>query len=1069
MPGFVHLHTHSPYSFLDGASSVDDLVAAAVDLGHDALALTDTNGLYGAVRFWNAARERGLKPIFGTELRLVDSDPVTLLALDRSGWTSLCRVVSAAQLAGEKTKPIATFALVADQADGLIALSESDDAETLARLREVFGDRLYAELVDRWGPADIDRCDARAELAAELGIATVVTNDVRYARPEARQLFDVLRCIDLGTTVDAAGKQLAANGERWLKSEALLRARLGHHPAGFANTRAIADRCDLDLGFGYQRLPGFPAPDGYTAFSFLYSLCQDGARAKYGGMTPAVSKQLAHELDVIHRCGLAEFFLINWDIVRFCNERRIPAQGRGSAADSIVAYVLDITKVDPIAHNLLFERFLTEDSHTMPDIDLDIATNDREEVIQYVYRKYGEQYAAMVCNVVTYRSRSASREVAKALGFRAEVIDRLARSLDTPRFDSRMVIKPAGGSSLGSLDGRHDANVDEVPSEGPPAGQSALNDVEQARWPLYKKIVEEIADFPRHLSIHNGGMLITALPLVDTVPIERATMPGRNVVQFDKRDVEDLGLIKMDLLGLRTLSLIKDAVAMIDELHGVRLDLGTLALDDPAVYDLICEVDTIGLFQVESRAQAQALPRVLPRNFADIVVEVAIIRPGPLQGNMVNPYINRRQGREPVSYAHPLLEPILKETLGVILFQEQILRVSMAVAGFSAAEADKLRRAMSRARSSEDMERLRAPFVKGSLEHGLDDPTANLIFGQIAAFAEFGFCKSHAAAFALTAYHTAHLKLYYPAEFYVGLFNNQPMGFYSPAVIAGDVKRHGIRMLPVDVNRSQAKAIVERRAETGGPADVIDSSKTIARHRSCRVHDVRLGLASVKGLGEAEADAVLEERHRGAFASFDDFARRVGMKEEALRNLALVGAFDGLGEQRRALLWRARDAHRTSPTFTRPVLAYPTTTAPSLPALSEQERAALDYRITGIPTGPQVMRFYRERLETRGVRTSVGIQERAHGSTVVVAGAMVVKQHPETAKGHVFLSLEDEYGLVNIIIRPATYAKYKPVVDLGGAVVVEGTLQHVDGVVSVLARRLDELALFVKLVSRDWQ
>ena len=1087
---FVHLRTHSNYSFLDGASSVDDLVDAAVELGHDALALTDTNGLYGAVRFWNAARARRVKPIFGAELRLADSDPVTVLALDRTGWTSLCRIVSAAQLGGEKTKPIATFALVAEHAEGLVALSESDDAETLARLREVFGDRIFAELVDRWGPVDIERCDSRAELAAGLGIATVVTNDVRHARPAARRLYDVLRCIDLGCTVDEAGKRLAANGERWLKSEAELRARLGHHPAAFANARAIADRCVLDLGFGYQRLPGFAVPDGYTAFSFLYALCQDGVRAKYGGMTPAVSRQLAHELDVIHRCGLAEFFLINWDIVRFCNERRIPAQGRGSAADSIVAYVLDITKVDPIAHDLLFERFLTEDSHTMPDIDLDIATNDREDVIQYVYRTYGERHAAMVCNVVTYRSRSASREVAKALGFRSEVIDLMAKSLDTPRFDSRMEVGqvielPVRGREGGRPLARNSAppfasqsgSVVPVPqrslADAPLPSTTAwfadqLNELERARWPLFRKLVSEIADFPRHLSIHNGGMLITALPLVDTVPIERATMPGRNVVQFDKRDVEDLGLIKMDLLGLRTLSLIKDAVAMIDELHGVRLDLGTIALDDPAVYDLICEVDTIGLFQVESRAQAQALPRVLPRSFADIVVEVAIIRPGPLQGNMVNPYIRRRQGREPVTYPHPLLEPILKETLGVILFQEQILRVAMAVAGFTAAEADKLRRAMSRARSSEDMERLRAPFVAGSLAHGLDDVTANLIFGQIAAFAEFGFCKSHAAAFALTAYHTAHLKLYYPAEFYVGLFNNQPMGFYSPAVIAGDAKRHGIRMLPVDVNRSQPKAVVERRDEHA-PADVLDSSKTIARHRACRTHDVRLGLRGVKGLGVAEADAIVRERERGRFASFDDFARRVGLTEEALRNLALVGAFDGLGEQRRALLWRSRDAHRASPTFTRPVLAFPTTAAPSLPALSEQERAALDYRITGIPTGPQVMRFYRERLAMRGVRTSADIQRHAHGASVVVAGAMVVKQHPETAKGHVFLSLEDEYGLVNIIIRPATYATYKPVVDRGGAVAVEGTLQHVDGVVSVLARRLDELALFVKLASRDWQ
>jgi error-prone DNA polymerase len=1052
---FVHLHTHSCYSFLDGASSVDDLLDAAVEQGQDALALTDTNGLYGAVRFWNAAHARGVKPIFGAELRLVDGDPVTLLAMDRTGWTSLCRVVSAAQLAGEKTKPRATFALVAGESAGLVALSESDDAETLVRLREVFGDRLYAELVDRWGPADIDRCDGRAELAAELGIATVVTNDVRYARPEARELHDVLRCIDLGCTVDEAGKRLAANGERWLKGEAALRERLGHHPAALANARAIADRCELDLGFGYQRLPGFTVPDGHTAFSFLYTLCQDGARAKYGGMTPAVSRQLAHELDVIHRCGLAEFFLINWDIVRFCNERRIPAQGRGSAADSIVAYLLDITKVDPIAHDLLFERFLTEDSHTMPDIDLDIATNDREEVIQYVYRKYGEKFAAMVCNVVTYRARSSSREVAKALGFRAEIVDRMAKSIDAPRFASR---GPEGVPFVGEAD-----------VEAPPvqAFADVLNDLERARWPLFQRIVEEIADFPRHLSIHNGGMLITALPLVDTVPIERATMPGRNVVQFDKRDVEDLGLIKMDLLGLRTLSLIKDAVAMIDELHGVRLDLGTLPLDDPAVYDLICEVDTIGIFQVESRAQAQALPRVRPRNFADIVVEVAIIRPGPLQGNMVNPYINRRQGREPVSYAHPLLEPILKETLGVILFQEQILRVSMAIAGFTATEADRLRRAMSRARSSEDMETLRAPFVRGALAHGVNDATANLIFSQIAAFAEFGFCKSHAAAFALTAYHTAHLKLYYPAEFYVGLFNNQPMGFYSPAVIAGDAKRHGIRMLPVDVNRSVQRAAIE--AHGPDPRDVADTSRTIAAHRACRVHDVRLGLISVKGLGEAEADAIVSERERAPYRSFDDFAKRVGLKEEALRNLALVGAFDALGEPRRALLWRARDAHRASPAFSRPVLAYPTTDAPSLPALSEQERTALDYRITGIPTGPQVMRFYRERLAARGVRSSADLQRGRHGTLVSIAGAMVVKQHPETAKGHVFLSLEDEFGLANIIIRPATYATYKPVVDLGGAVVVEGTLQHVDGVVSVMARRLEALALFVKLASHDWQ
>src|SRR5687767_14641081 len=1067
---FVHLHCHSAYSFLDGASTPEELVDAAAEHGMDALALTDANGLYGAVRFWGAAKERGIKPIFGVELTLLDlgiGERVVLLAKDRQGWTSLCRIVSAAQLAGEKTKPRATLELVERDAAGLFALVETEDPVTLAQLAAVFGDSLYQELVDRWGPDDEARCDRLQALAAEHGIGTVITNDVRYAIAEGRRLHDVMRCIDTGTTLDEAGELLSRNGERWLKSEAELRARLDRFPDAFANARRIADACDVDLDFGHQRLPGFPAPEGHTAFSFLYSLCQDGARAKYGKITPAVSKQLAHELEVIDKCGLAEFFLINWDIVRFCGERRIPAQGRGSAADSIVAYVLDITKVDPIEHDLLFERFLTEDSRTMPDIDLDIATNDREEVIQYVYRKYGERYAAMVCNVVTYRARSASREVAKALGFRPETIDRMARSIDQIAVDPRGHYPSAGHhphyGGVGLEEPRPVSDTIETLAE-------IFDDRERERFPLFREITQAIADLPRHLSIHNGGMLITAQPLIDTVPIERATMPDRNVVQFDKRDVEDLGLVKMDLLGLRTLSLIKDAVADIEARHGERLELGTIALDDKAVYDLICEVDTIGLFQVESRAQAQALPRVRPRCFADIVVEVAIIRPGPLQGNMVNPYINRRQGREPVTYAHPLLEPILKETLGVILFQEQILRVAMAVAGFSANAADQLRRAMSRARSSADMEKLRPPFVEAARAKGVSDDVAHEIFRQIAAFAEFGFCKSHAAAFALTAYHTAHLKLYYPAEFYVGLFNNQPMGFYSPAVIAGDAKRHGVAILPVDVARSKEKAIVEECSHEGDALHPVDSSNTIARRRTCRVHDVRLGFESAKDLGAPEAEGIVHEREmNGPFTGFDQFARRVGLKEEALRNLALLGAFDAFGEARRELLWRARDAHRTSPAFTRPALALPTSDAPTLPTLTEQERVALDYRITGIPTGPQIMRFYRADLDRRGVLTAAALASVSDGATVHVAGAVVVKQHPETAKGHVFLSLEDETGIANVIIRPATYRQHKRVLDANAAVVVTGTLQSVDGATSVLATRLDGLALFVKIAAREWQ
>src|SRR5438093_1014067 len=1013
MPGWVELHCHSNSSFLDAASDVGDLVDAAADAGMDALALTDTNGLYGAVRFANAAKERGLKPLYGAELHLLDAGHLVVIARDRQGWTSLCRIISAAQLAGEKTKPRATFALVRENAAGLFALtgcahgavpravrsSDLDAArETLARLASVFGERCYVELSDHLDPDGPVICDTLASLAGEQGLGCVVTNNVHYARPEGRRLHDVLRCIDLGLTLDEAGKALKPNGEYWLKDEVSLRQRLDRFDEAFRNARVIADACADDLlglgpgvrggdapstFVGKDRLPGFPVPEGHTAFSFLYALCQEGARERYPRITPAVSRQLAHELDVIDRTGLAEFFLINWDIVRFCKERRIPAQGRGSAADSIVAYVLDITKVDPIKHDLLFERFLTEDSRTMPDIDLDIATNDREEVIQYVYAKYGERYAAMVCNVVRYRARSASREVAKALGFRAKTIDRMAKSIDQYHVDPTIYPSAAMHPAY-----RHPGREAEHGWEGPRALPDTLEGLleifdakERERFPLFRELTLAIADFPRHLSIHNGGMLITAQPLVDTVPIERATMPGRNVAQFDKRDVEDLGLVKMDLLGLRTLSLVKDAVADIEARHGELLELGSLPLDDPAVYDLICEVDTIGLFQVESRAQAQALPRVRPRNFADIVVEV-------------------------------------------------------------------------------------------------------------------GFCKSHAAAFALTAYHTAHLKLYYPAEFYVGLLNNQPMGFYSPAVIAGDAERHGVAILPVDVNRSFAKAVCEEapvrspegasvlagpsldrvgsrvplRAEAPSGSRPVDTSKAIATHRKCRDHDVRIGFGSVKGLGDEEASAVVRERELGGhFKSFDEFATRVRLKEEALRNLALVGAFDSFGEPRRALLWRARDAHRTSPSYVRRALSLPTTAAPSLPPVGEQERTALDYRITGIPTGPQIMRSYREDLARRGVLRACDLESRRHGSYVLIAGAVAVKQHPETAKGHVFLSLEDETGISNIIIRPATYRRYKRVLDSDAAVVVGGTLQTVDGVISVTAQRLDALQLFAKIAAREWQ
>ncbi len=999
------------------------------------------------MRFWNYAQERGLHAIVGTELRLEDGDHLVLLAQDNSGWTSLCRLLSRGQLAGEKAAPRFTRELLRDHAEGLVCLSgcargivartmragDRDAARRhLLRLCEIFGERLYVELEHHLTPDDDSVADALGALADDLGLPVVATNNVHYARPEGRELHDVLRCIDLGTTLAEAGHALKPNGEYRLKSGSELAPLFARRPDALANALALARSCAVDLRFRYQRLPGFEVPQGHTAFFYLYALCHEGLRQKYHPVTPAAARQLQRELDVIERTKLAEFFLINWDIVRFCKEKGIPAQGRGSAANSIVAYVLDITKVDPIVHDLLFERFLTEDATTMPDIDLDIATNDREDVIQYVYAKYGADYAAMVCNVVTYRARSATREVAKALGYPPEAVDRLAKLVDV-----------------------HEAY--DVPA-------SLAGVVGDERFAHLRDLVVRIAGFPRHLSIHNGGMLITAAPLIDTVPVERATMPGRVVCQFDKRDVEDLGLIKMDLLGLRTLSLVKDARAMLVQRHGTEVDLDHLPLDDEAVYDLLCEVDTIGVFQVESRAQAQALPRVRPRTFADIVVEVAIIRPGPLQGNAVNPYINRRQGREPVTYLHPALEPILKETLGVILFQEQILKVAMAIAGFSPSQADRLRRAMSRARSSADMERLREPFLEGALAHGVGREVAEQVFHQIAGFADFGFCKSHAAAFALVAYQTAWLKLYYPAEFFVALLNNQPMGFYSPAVVAGDAKRHGIAILPVDVSRSVEQACVE-----DGRAGDDRTQGTLARARVCRTHHVRLGFGSVDSLGEAEAKALVVEREQnGPYRSFEDTARRVSLKAEALRNLALVGAFDQFGEPRRSLLWRARDAHRLSPGFARASLPIPPGEAPALPPLTERDRAALDYRITGIPTGQQAMRFYREELDRRGALRSGDLARRRHGERVRIAGAVVVKQRPATAKGHVFLSLEDEDGLANVILRPKTYERFKMILAENDALVVEGVLQRQDGVVSILAERLTGIELFVRIETHMW-
>jgi len=1012
MPDYVELHCHTNYSMLDGASHPEELLDRAQELGMDRMAVTDHDGLYGAVRFWRGARERGIKPIIGAELTLDGGYHLTLLARNNTGYSNLSRLISHAQLSHSKGQASLPFTTLAQQKEGLICLSGCSRGEIASHLvagrkkealtigkryLDLFGrESFWMEVQRHLLPEDQRLAGRLVGLADHLHVGVVATNDVHYAHRTGHCLHDVLTCIANHTTLDEAGSLLRPNSEYYLKSAQEMEELFSHLPQALANTRAIAEECDVDLNFSAHRLPPFDLPPGETASSYLRRLCLEGARRKYHPLTERVREQLDHELEVIERTGLSEYFLIVWDICRYAHERGIPAQGRGSAANSVVAYLLDITRVDPIAHNLLFERFLSEEANTMPDIDVDFSTDHREEVIGYVYDKYGEEHTAMVCNVVTFRARSAVRDVGKALGFPLPLLDQVAKALDT--------------RSASSVE-------EELERVNGFAEKTAY-----LPWRQLIELCREIDSFPRHLSIHVGGMIITAKPLVEIAPLERATMPGRVVVQFNKDDVEDLGLIKIDLLALRTLSLIYEALQLIKEHRGVELDLESIPLDDPVVYEMLCRADTIGTFQVESRAQAQTLPRMRPQKFEDIVVEVALIRPGPLQGNMVHPYLQRRAGLEEVTYLHPALEPALAETMGVIIFQEQILKVAMAIAAFTPGEADQLRRAMSRNRSHEAMEKLRGRFVAGALAKGLDEDTAQGVFDQLAGFAEFGFCKSHAAAFARTAYETLYLKAYYPAEFYCGLLNAQPMGFYSPAVVVGDAKRHGVKILPVDVNRSEARCIVEDG-------------------------HLRLGFSYVDGLGEASLEILEEARGEGPYYSLRDFCRRTRLARRVVENLIMVGAMDGWGKARRDLVWELGTiSYQEGEMDLSPPLE-----EIDLPQLSPDEEIRMEYGILGLPVGDQIISLYRPRLERLAVLKSGELERRRNGEKVRVAGLVVVRQRPPTAKGFVFITMEDEDGLTNVIVRPDVYERYYRVLRNCFLLIVEGTIQKQPGILNVLA------------------
>ena len=1016
---YVELHCHTNYSLLDGASHPEELLDRAFELGMNALAITDHDGLYGVVHFWRAATERGIRPIIGTELTLDEGSHLVLLARNMRGYTSLCHLISHAQLRGSKGHPALDKETLAEHTEGLICLSGCTQGEISTHLlagnreRALTAGRYY---VDIFGPNDfyveLQRHRLRedhelneecVELAQELGARCVATNDVHYAHREGYMLQDVLTCIKHRTTLDESANLRRPNSEYYLKSAEEMSGLFADYPEALANTRRIADRCRVDLDLTKHRLPTFPVPSGETPFSYLYALCQQGTRRKYHPVTPAASHQLAHELGVIERAGLAEYFLLVWDIVRYAKEQSIPAQGRGSAANSLVAYVLDITKVDPIRHNLLFERFLSEGARTMPDIDVDFSANHREKVIQYVYQKYGEEHTAMVCNVVTFRARSAVRDVGKALGFPLGLLDQIAKSLDT----------------------RRAAEVGDVLS----TIESFAHQATYLPWQQLTDLCRQIDRFPRHLSIHVGGMLVTGPPLIDIVPLERATMPGRVVAQYNKDDIEDLGLIKIDLLSLRTLSMIHDALQLIEENRGIELDLEAISLDDPEIYSMLCRADAIGVVQLESRAQAQNLPRMRPRCLEDIIVEIALIRPGPLQGNMVNPYMLRRQGRESVTYMHSLMRPATEETLGVIVFQEQVMRVAMDVAGFTPGEADQLRRAMSRHRSSQiEMARLKARFVEGAMGNGLDEGLAQEIFGRIKGFGSYyGFCKSHAAAFAKIAYDTSYLKIHYPEEFYCAILNNQPMGFYRPSVIVSDAKRHGVEILPVHINRSRDECTLEQGR-------------------------VRIGLRYVHGLGERGRVRIETERAHGPFSGLRDFCRRTLLARKVVEHLIMVGAMECWEVPRRELLWELGQLR-----YREEMDLAPPAENVDLPPLSHAERVGLEYGLLGLAIGDHIMSLYRYRLNALGVRSSGELAACSDGDKVRVAGWVIVCQDPATAKGFVFITLEDEDGLINLVVRPGVYERYHRTLRSALLLLVEGKVQRADGVLNVIVERASDL------------
>ena len=1179
---YIELHAASAFSFLRGASLPETLVERAAVLGYPALALLDADGVYGAPRFHRAARQAGIRPIVGAELtitthrgteaprskRIHDSRftlhdwQLPVLVASQDGYQNLCRLVTKMKLRAPKGEG----ALLLEEFDGFTSGLVAICGRPLLDSRQYGIGGLLDRLVGLFGRSNVcvelqrhllrdEESDnaALTSLAKAYRVPLIATNDVRFAEPADRPLFDVLTCVHHKTTLDQAGRRLARNTERYLKSPEAMVQLFADRPDALAGTAALAERLEYtmsDLGY---RFPKYPVPDGETEMSFLRHITDVGARDRFRPYHDKARVQITRELALIDKLDLAGYFLIVWDIVNFCRQQDILVQGRGSAANSAVCYSLGITAVDPIKMELLFERFLSEERGEWPDIDLDLPSGDRRErVIQHVYGKYGRLGAAMTANVITYRSRSAAREVGKALSLGEDEIDRLAKVMNNFEFtDPNETL----GRNLAA------------------AGMS----FDMPRVKTFADLWLRIQDLPRHLGQHSGGMVICQGELDSVVPLEPATMPGRVVIQWDKDDCADMGIVKVDLLGLGMMAVLQDAIELVNStavpardtpghrgteeerpspsvsqclgvsgaVHSGQFELAHIPQDDPRVYELLQQADTIGVFQVESRAQMATLPRMKPERFYDLVVEVAIIRPGPIVGNMVHPYLNRRSGKEAHEPLHPCLEPVLARTLGVPLFQEQLLRMAMVAAGFTGGQAEELRRAMGFKRSEKRMKQIEVQLREGMAKNGITGATAERIIQSITSFALYGFPESHAASFALLAYASAYLKVYYPAAFYTALLNNQPMGFYHPASLVKDAQRRGVRFHPIDVQQSDWLCRVEEnggirigfmyvnglRKDVGQAMADFDRTRTVPEHTlaaadgadgrrspllcaKCGCDDESMievvDQASGFGLqasGEERSstrspqpvagsrryycnicshDWTVPLRPMGRFDSIEQVVQRTGLRRDELTTLADIGALNAFAHERRSALWQVERAVRPAGELFEPAEQHSQRPMPSsqpqspitihksqiesritnpesrivespLPPMTDRDRLRADYGGTSLTIGPHPMALRREELALRGIVRASDLSRTRDGRRVRVAGMVITRQRPGTAKGFVFLTLEDETGISNVIIRPDLFDRDRMTVVKQPFLIVDGVLQNQEGVLSVRAERLEAI------------